>query len=67
MRSIETHSWPIDENTAYAALAAASAGFASSSTISGFFPPSSSEAPVSVAAARSPTFVPVAVDPVKHT
>ena len=67
MRSIETHNWPIDENTEYTALAAATWGLTSSSTMSGFLPPSSSEAPVSVDIARSPTEVPVALDPVKAT
>ena len=67
MRSIETHSCPIDEKQLYTALAAAVAGSTSSSTIIGFLPPSSSEAPTSRSAARTPTLVPVSVEPVKHT
>ena len=40
---------------------------ASSSTSSGFLPPSSSEQPISRSAHWAATFRPVAVDPVKQT
>ena len=64
MRSIDSHSWPAEEKHARTAPSAAFATSASASTSIGFLPPSSSEQPMSRAAACAAMSRPVAVEPV---
>lgn len=61
------HICPVLAKAAATVPAAAAVMSASARTISGFFPPSSREAPTRRRVARSPTARPVAVDPVKQT
>ena len=67
MRSIETQSCPADVKQPRMATSRKVSRLASAQTIIGFFPPSSSDAPISLAPAWAATIFPVLVDPVKHT
>jgi hypothetical protein len=64
MRSTAVHAWPQLTNAPNAAPAVARPRSASANTSIGSLPPSSSAIGVSVLAARSMTFFPVAVEPV---
>lgn len=64
---MEMQSCPAEEKQARTAPAAAFSMSASSSTSMAFLPPSSSEQPISRAAARWATIFPVVVEPVNET
>ena len=61
------HTCPWLKKIACAAPAAATAGSASSSTITGLLPPSSSDTRVMLSSAALPTSLPISVEPVKAT
>jgi hypothetical protein len=67
MRLVAVQRWPVVPKAPHSAPSIASSRLASSSTIMGFLPPSSSEQCLKVFAAEVPTVRPTSVDPVRET
>src|SRR5271165_1973845 len=66
MRLVAVQRWPVVPKPPQSPPSMASSRFASSSTIIGFFPPSSSEQCLKLLAAMPPTMRPTAEDPVSE-
>src|SRR3954468_19113111 len=66
IRLVAVQRWPVVPNAPQSAPSTASSRFASSSTIMGFFPPSSSEQCLKLLAAVVPMVFPTALDPVNE-
>src|SRR3954468_4648468 len=66
IRLVAVQRWPVVPNAPQSAPSTASSRFASSSTIMGFFPPSSSEQCLKLLAAVVPIVFPTALDPVNE-